>query len=185
MRAEIESISNVMAGVRSVEHVALVATINPTTGLPGSPDGSDAIVYNPSLVANQVVEVNPMSYAAFGTDQYIINQTNVAAGTAFYPSSAGFKTIPYRKFMLFDYSFGTGATVTNLLQISPDSTFAAPVNLLLQNVTDGTTTATIVDAGATGKAFDVLDLCPCYMRICSITAGATNTVKMALTGMSL
>lgn len=178
--SNLTSKSKIIAGVPDNDHVAVVSVINPSTGLPVSQDGSDSIVYNSSLVANQVAIVNDNSYAAFGTDQYIINQTNVAAATAYYPSASGFKTIPYRKFMLFDLCSGG---VTNSIEISPDSTFATPISLLVQNVTDGTTTASIVDAA--GKAFDVLDICPCYMRIKSVTADNTNTVKIALTGMSL
>ena len=178
----INSIDNVKNN-KDVNYVTQVIAIDHSTGLPinSDPDGTNQAVYNDSLVANQVVEVNSLDYHAFGLDQYLVNQTNVTGpATAYYPSAAGFKSIPYRKFMLMDYCTGG---VTNYVQISPDSTFGAPINLLVQNVNDGTTTAILADSN--GKAFDILDLCPCYIRIKSDVADSVNTVKIALTGMSL
>jgi hypothetical protein len=105
----------------------------------------------------------------------LINTTNVAATTTFYPSAYGFQIGKKAKLRMWDYCTGT---VTNSIQISYDSAFTTPIEILGQDVTTGTTATSWLDSA--GKAIDYEGIDQCYFRVKSITGDATNTVKIVV-----
>lgn len=103
----------------------------------------------------------------------IVNETNAAAGTVYWPAAGGIPMkVGNKSLTLWDSSVG-GVTLT--IQIAPTSAFTTPVAIAGVNMTDATTfAADWVDSN--GKAISYENIGMCYYRLKVVTSDTSNTV---------
>jgi hypothetical protein len=132
-------------------------------------DGYDAV--------NDVLKVSVTNIDGSAADVLplipVVNETNAAAATTYWPAAGGIPMkVGNKSLTLWDNSVG-GVTLT--LQIAPTSAFTTPVAIAGTNMTDGTTTGSDwVDSN--GKAISYENIGMCYYRLKVVTSDTSNTV---------
>lgn len=177
------------AGVVTIYLNGVAATVLASTDMYEVGLNGQTKTYDPTTDTEKSTEQSPLS-AKYVADS-IIDTTNVAAATNYYPSSTGMSMDGYKN-MSITGKIIEGDAVTDTIEIQAtndeDTTGASWITVYFYDVKNNIMNNIITTGGVAGTytfAIDLSDFNFSYFRVKGVTADATNTweIKMRRTAL--